>query len=206
MMNDIDFKLEDVTNEDGDLVYPIVYWRGRLSVFARPGDGVFPHRFGGNLPSEAVIPQGVVLHALLWIDVAKCRALEGLPIPSLPLVYPFRHDGARLVCHWKEQRLTVDEVVPGKPQDDWPYEGYPDILPSVTMGSSAAFEVDREEMEELLCQGASEASDEEVIIVIPPSEDYGVSLWGEDGDAEMVQCVFVYDPKSGRIVAENQCS
>ena len=205
-MSDIDFNLEDATDGYGGLVQPIVYWRGRLSVFVRPTEGEFPHRFGGNLPDGAAIPNGAILHALLCIDTAKCAALAGLPVSSLPLIYPFRHDGGRIVYHWSDNHLTVEEVSPNKPHDEWPYAGFPAILPPTTMGSSAAYDVDREEVEELLWQGFPDVSDEHVIIVIPPRDDYGVSLWGEMGDAEMVQCVFAFDPATGRVTAENQCT
>lgn len=177
-----------------------------MSVFKRPDDGEFPHRFGGELPAGAVIPKGVILHALLHIDTTKCAALEGLVTSTLPLIYPFRYDGGRIVYHWNDKNLTIDELTPDEPDEEWPYEDFPDILPQSTMGSSAAFDVEREEFEELLWQGVPGVSDDKVIVVVPPREDYNVSLWGEYGDPEMVQCVFVFDPATGKVIAESQCS
>lgn len=205
-MPDIEFNLEDVTDEHDDLAHPIVYWRGRLSVFVRPDEGEYAHRFGGELPGGTKVPEQATLHALLDIDTTQCAALEGLSQSKLPLIFPFRHDGGRLVYHLKDNTVEFDELSPDEPDEDWPYEEFPDILPLSTMGSSAAFEVDREDVEELLWQGFHDVPDDKVVIVIPPREDYGVSLWGEMGDAEMVQCVFVFDPVTGKVTVENQCS
>jgi len=205
-MSQIKFNLKDITDEHGDLAHPIVYWRGKLSAFVRSAKGEYPHRFGGNLPAKIIAPDEAVLHALLDIDTAQCAVLEGLKLSRLPLIFPFRHDGGQLVYSLSDNTITVDELTPDEPDEDWPYEEFPDILPLTAMESSVAYDVDREDVEELLWQGFSEISEDKVIIVIPPREDYGVSLWGEMGDAEMVQCVFVFDPISGKVTAENQCS
>ena len=205
-MADIEFNLEDIVDEHEDLAHPIVYWKGRLSVFVRSEEGKNAHRFGGELPSGASVPENATLHALLDIDTAQCATLEGLSQARLPLIFPFRHDGGRLVYHLKGSTVEVDELSPEEPDEDWPYEEFPDTLPLSMMGSSPAFEVDRDDVEELLWQGFYDVADDKVVIVIPPREDYGVSLWGEMGDAEMVQCVFVFDPATGKVTAENQCS
>lgn len=45
-----------------------------------------------------------------------------------------------------------------------------------------------------------------VVVIVPPSDDYGVSLWGDAGDAERVQVIFEIDPADGTVSASNQCS
>ena len=204
-MPDIKFNLENIVDEYECLAYPVVFWRGRLSVLAPTPEGG-PHQFGGPLPNEAEIPTGAVLHLLLSIDTTQCSALEGIGITQLPLIFPFRHDGGRIRYHYDKNKVTVAEVTPSQPGDGWPYGDYPDVFSPVKLGSSSSFDLSRNDFEELLSQQLRDTSDEKVVVVIPPREDYGVSLWGEMGDAEMVQCVFVFDPATGEVTAENQCS
>ncbi|MEO0415294.1 MAG: hypothetical protein AAF226_10120 [Verrucomicrobiota bacterium] len=205
-MADTEFSLDEVTDEHDDLVRPIVYWQGQLSVFVRSNDVNSAHQFGGALPAEITLPKKASLHTLLNIDTTKCSALRGLKHARLPLIFPFCHDGGHLVYHLNNNVITVDQLSPELPDTNWPYENFPQSLPASGMSSSPAFEVEREDVEELLWQGFYGVPDEHVVIVIPPREDYGVSLWGEIGDAEMVQCVFIFDPVTGKITAENQCS
>ena len=205
-MPDIDFNLKNITDESERLACPVVFWRGRLSVFVRATVGDGHHQFGGSLPHGAEIPAGAILHSLFTVNISQCRALDGINITEPPLIFPFRHDGGRIKYHYREGRVTVDEVMPPESRYDWPYDDYPKVFSPVKFGSSCAFDMSRKEFEDLLSQRLRETSNDNVVVVIPPREDYGVSLWGEMGDAEMVQCVFVFDPATGEVTAENQCS
>jgi hypothetical protein len=50
-----------------------------------------------------------------------------------------------------------------------------------------------------------EAADQ-LVVVVRPDKRYGVSLWGESGDAVMVEVIFCVQPESGRVSASNQCT
>ena len=52
----------------------------------------------------------------------------------------------------------------------------------------------------------SDEDPDKIIGVVPPSEAYGVSLWGDMGDAEGVLCIFEISIKSGKVKTYNICS
>ena len=46
---------------------------------------------------------------------------------------------------------------------------------------------------------------DELVVVVPPISDLGMSLWGDDGDAEGVQIIFRCDVQSWRVRVYNEC-
>ena len=61
-----------------------------------------------------------------------------------------------------------------------------------------------EQVSELTWQGIDDATERAAVVVVPPSDAYGVSLWGE-GDAEEVQVVFRIETATGIVSVSNQC-
>ena len=184
------------------LAYPIIFWRNRACAFTVSPGG--PHRFGGPLPNGLAVPENAKLHSLLRIDVSKCEILSDLEIEELPLIFPFQHDGGQIGYKiGKNNGLELTRLEPSDASEDWPYEDYPRDLPLCHLECSVPFELGELSDDDLLNQW--EIPSEHVGVVIPPRSDYGVSLWGE-GDDEMVQCVFEFDPVTCEVKAANQAS
>jgi hypothetical protein len=55
-------------------------------------------------------------------------------------------------------------------------------------------------------QGLDDEAVDQLVVVVRPSAHFGVSLWGESGDAEEVEVVFCVAPETGRVSASNQCT
>jgi len=190
----------------GDLKHPAVYFQGRVCLFYRPNGFDCPHVFGGPLPGGLEVAPGASLHSVLTISRADCDVLEESDFESVPLIFPFQHDSGLIqYCISKSGNSEIDSLEPPESSDDWPYEGYPRTFPVQRMRSSQALPISKSDFEALLWQGFTYWSDQLAVAVIPPNASYGVSLWGEHGDAELVQCVFYIDVVTGEIKAENQC-
>ena len=205
-MNLVDFDLKDIWDEYECLAFPILYYRDHLSVLVKSNGNDGPHVFGGELPMTSNCPDGAHLHLLMNIDTRNCPVFENEQLTNLPLLFPFRHNGGRMKYTCSADEILVNEIDPPTISANWPYSNYPDEFPRSTLNSSKPIKITPEELEELLPQGLSQSFENSAVVIIPPRADYGVSLWGEDGDAEMVQCVFVYQPDTGLVVAENQCT
>ena len=206
-MDGIDFNPADLVNEDDDLIYPFLLYSGKMVVFVPSDDDGYKHQFGGALPADAKLPETAMIHLLFDINVKTCSILSGIDMARIPLVFPFRHDGGQIEYRCdRNGAIDVLSVSPELPTEDWPYENYPDAFTAVPFASSKPIECDREEYQEMFDDVAPGADSDSALIAIPPSEDYGVSLWGEIGDAEWVECAFVVNTKTGMITAETQCS
>ena len=205
-MDNIGFDIAELFDEHEALAHPIVIHDGSVIVLIRASHGGGSHIFGGSIPVEWSVPDDAMLHLLFTISTAKASILAEQSISEIPLVFPFRHDGGRIKYRLRGGNVIVEELDPVEPSDDWPYSGYPEQFPELEFGTSKPFDLERSEFEFLVDEDIKEISREHVVFVIPPRSDYNVSLWGEMGDAEMVQCVFIFDPASGLVTAENRCS
>jgi hypothetical protein len=58
----------------------------------------------------------------------------------------------------------------------------------------------------LTWQGLDDEAADQLIVVVRPSECFGVSLWGESGDGEEVEVIFRVQPETGRVSVSNQCT
>ena len=58
----------------------------------------------------------------------------------------------------------------------------------------------------LTSQRLDDDAADKLIVVVLPSELFGVSLWGAMGDAEMVEVIFEIDPKTAIVSVSNQCT
>jgi hypothetical protein len=81
------------------------------------------------------------------------------------------------------------EMEPLESSGNWPYAGYPDLLPYVPLELADRIPCSAEEFQGLILHG-DEVKPEEVTVVIPPMYDLGISLFGHSADAEGLQLVF----------------
>lgn len=168
------------------------------------------HKFGGPLALDVLsgATRAPTLHRVLTLDLTD--PLLGFSIDGvgeLPLVYGFVHDGCRL-----RYRIVADgqiellEAPAGAPASDWPYANYPAAFSEKRFSLIDDGAIEPDQVEELTWQGIEKLDlAEGVVALVPPSTSYGLSLWGEDGDDELVQVVFGIDPNQRIITAYNQC-
>jgi hypothetical protein len=179
---------------------------GRADFSVRDG----PHRFGGPLALDVrgVPGKPPLLHRVLTLSARDPRlgfSIDG--VTDLPLVYGFVFDGCRLTY-----RVTGDagiEMVgmsPRSPMAGWPYPKYPAAFPEKRFGLRDDGAIEPDQVHQLTWQNVAGIDPADgVVVIVPPSERYGVSLWGEDGDASLVQVIFEVDPAARTVSAYNQC-
>ncbi len=193
-----------------ELTCPILYYQGRLFEFHV--DRSAPeslHSFGGacKLPIHGMPDGQPDLHQLLVVDLGDpLVGIKESRIGHLPLVYGFRYDECRLKYAVSANgEISIQDLSPDASEPDWPYEDYPGQLPKHRLRLTGPVKISPDDLEDIIWQSADLDYEESVIIVVPPSEDYGISLWGELGDAEEVSVVFEVDPGHGIVSAFNQC-
>jgi len=188
-------------NKQGDLTAVAIWFRGNAWLALPGGTGRVVARFGGE-PQVKVggLPFRSRLQHVLTIS-AVADAVDGIP-----LLYGFQHEGCFLeYCYSDSNGIRIEEVDPPRRTSGWPYSGYPHHFPESdlhlldtiewTFGQFLANTIKRSEFDESFCH-----------IVVPPLQGFGVSLWGEEGDAEWVQTIFAIDPTAKMVYAESQCS
>jgi hypothetical protein len=97
-------------------------------------------------------------------------------------------------------------MTPKAPTDDWPYERYPGHFAEKRVIFGRPKQISPKEITELTCQGLDKQAGDQLVAVVRPSETFGVSLWGEEGDAEMVELIFRVQPETGQVSVSNQCT
>ncbi len=102
-------------------------------------------------------------------------------------------------------RYALMELEPTESSKDWPYPDYPDLVPSIPLRLARRIPCSRDRFDDLLAQPITFEADE-LIVVVPPISDLGMSLWGDDGDAEGLQIIFKYDLRARIVRAYNVCS
>jgi hypothetical protein len=124
---------------------------------------------------------------------------------SLPLLYGMCYSGWNLTYHFEHSNITLADLHPKKPTDDWPYRDYPVMLPYVPLevakrkkASWSQFAAEFPNM--------PENQPSELVVVVPPPGTIGVSLWGREGDGEGVALVFECDLEAKRVSTYNVCS
>lgn len=190
------------------LIGPVLAVRAkvRLADFAATAG---PHRFGGPLALDirGAGARPPVLHRVLTLalsDPLLGLAIDGLS--ELPLIYGFTYDGCRLKYRVTAHRqIELLEMHPQHPSADWPYPGYPAAFAERRFGLRDDGEIEPDQVHELTWQGVETIDPADgVIAIVPPTDQYGASLWG-DGDDELVQVVFEVDADARTVLAYNQC-
>lgn len=126
---------------------------------------------------------------------------------ELPLLYGMQFDGCYLEYKYEYNQVDVLKLRPEEDQTekDWPYANYPAHLPYFELEVS-----ERQVMKwsdfapEFINQPKEQPAD--VVCVVPPPGNIGMSLWGRNGDLEGVELVFEYDLEQRRVRATNRCT
>jgi hypothetical protein len=194
-----------------DRLHPIVVaWQGGLWQGSVVEAARYQHTFGG--PLELLVrgfPKNRrPLHRLLTLDLRDPRFGVSLAdMHRLPLLYGFAYDACVLVYQIvSDAEVRVIDLTPTTPSKDWPYKNYPDHFPAEPVAFGRRRRINRKALTELTWQGLDDEANEQLVVVVRPSDQFGVSLWGESGDAEEVEVVFCVRPESGRISVSNQCT
>ncbi len=177
----------------------------------------FRHSFGGSLAFQVHGWPGTLPppHRLLTLDLSDPSLSLESQVTELPLLYAFRLDGCCLQYTVTDDGNATALEVSGSPASDWPYPGYPTEFPfhPLVLGSFGSVhwdcDYDSDECDEghpwETTQG-SEPEEDELLVIVPPSSTYGVSLWGDEGDREGVQTIFRINTESLTVEAWNECS
>ena len=146
------------------------------------------------------------LHRVLTLDLTDPRLRTTIPgVRFRPLLYAFTFNGCELRYQMlSDTEVQIVELTPQQSSDDWPYPDYPAFFESIPFDFSEPKPLSIKQVNDLTWQGIDDATNETLIVVVPPSDSYGVSLWG-DGDAEEVQVVFQIQGSSGTVSVSNQC-
>jgi hypothetical protein len=192
-----------------DQELPIVVARSKAFHVFVGESGPFDHRFGGAGLSFGGSDGGqpLRLQPLFNFDCADDRLGYSGPASRLALYYGFEHSACEIeYCLEAGDQLRLVTMNPEVPEADLPYPNYPldfpispvrlepvefgDIKEIVTAYAFFAF---------LHFNSGTFDPDRFTYVVVPPRKEYGVSLWGEDGDAALVTVGFSIDPEAGMI-------
>ena len=188
--------------DDYGVTKPVIFWQQKVAVLTPSPEG--PIVFGGPLPKGEGMG-GAILHAVFTIPLRAIPGFEKLPVESLPLVFPFRHDGGRA-----EYRVARDGSVSGwvveppLPADGWPYPGYPQEFAGVRYECSEFEPIDEAESLRLLHQDTGADADRDVLVIVPSRSNdpsLPVNLWNDPEDEHCVQCVFVFNTETNEVAA-----
>ena len=190
-----------------ELRYPAVYFDGHACLYERATKYSTSY-FGG--PTEiqlAGLRHGPrPIHHLMTLNWRAIPGIEKKGVTELPLFYGMGYSGCSMTYEIVESsRCKLLEMEPSKSSADWPYSGYPDLLPYIPLRLAQRVSCSQEQFRELLCQ-RSEVKPDEVTVIVPAMFDLGISLWGHSGDAEGVQIVFHCDIEKGIVRAYNECT
>jgi hypothetical protein len=122
-----------------------------------------------------------------------------------PCFYGLRYEG----CELAYQRtgtaaINITSLKPRQPGDDYPYAGYPDLLPYVPLRLATKVECTAEQLSGRLYNTGWRCQPSKVYVVVPNPPDIGFTVWGPSGND--VAIVFEYDPEIGVMRACNQCT
>lgn len=200
--------------------WPVVYCNGQAVCF-EPSSSFGATYFGGPLDKTFVGREfgPEPLHRVLTLSMDLLPQPEGLYLHgSIPLFYGMRYDecviryrvpvmtGTKIQFVEDEREMQLLELNPVESLPDWPYEGYPRLLPYIPLTESSRSLMTPEEFGgQFAWQGLS-LLPTELAVVVPACPHLGMSMWGPAGDAEAVQLLFKYDFVTHEVVGSNQCT
>jgi hypothetical protein len=197
--------------DEVDNNYPILVVRnGTLWQVSVGQSHAFQHYLGGSL--DLCVRGGPKnerpLHRVVTLDLTDSRLDVHIPaVNRLPLLYGFVFDACTLKYEiLSDHEVRILEMAPRTSSDDWPYENYPEQFGVKPLAFGPSRKMSRKKVRELTCQGLDANAPDQLVVVVTPKEDFGVSLWGPEGDAEMVELIFQVDPASGVVSVSNQCT
>lgn len=190
-----------------ELQYPAAYFNG-CAYFYERAIGYSPSYFGGptSIRFTGLRHGPRALHHVLTLNWDAIPGIEDKGFSDLSLFYGMCYSGCTMTYEIVESfRYRLLELEPRKSSSDWPYSGFPDLLPYVPLCLKERVRCSPDQFRELLIQGG-EVNAHEVTVIVPPMFDLGISLWGHSGDAEGVQIVFQLDVEKRRVRVYNECS
>jgi hypothetical protein len=184
----------------------IVHHDGRTT-FLEKAEVHAQSTFGGplELPVEG-LPLPRSLHHIAWLSLnqIKCSA-PPRHIWSLPLVHPMRYSGGTLTYTFSRQGIQVLELSPAEASDSWPYAGFPELLPFYPVEVSAEISEDWATFAER-APNLPRLQPAELVVLLPPPQGLGFTLWGRAGDDEGVTIVFECNLADQKVLTYNVCS
>lgn len=199
--------MHSITGEYGEIISPLIYFKGKLALLGKSEDSQSETYFGGELPKVTNLPESAQIQLLFNLGNGIQGIFKDIQLSTIPLIYPFMHDGGAIKYLIKDDGdIEILSILPEFADNEWPYSDYPVSFEKVSYQIRQTIDMEFDEFEDLLPQGLYPENREDIIVIIPPNSDYGVSLWGENGDDENVLCVFSISPKTGKVYADNQCS
>jgi len=170
----------------------------------------YSHHFGGDTiqVKQAGTSAAFSLQSLFSLELSdpKLRPLGTSKL--LKLYYGFQHVSFEIEYQIDGDGVQVRDLAAPEPEQDFPYADYPANFPS----RPAYLEpIEFNDVKEFVDSYAYLARlhyvektfdlDRYVYVVVTPRPEYGVSLWGKDGDEAMVTIGFSIETKSGTIKA-----
>jgi hypothetical protein len=189
------------------LHYPAAYYDGYVCLYERTANWS-PSYFGGptdiHFTGKRHGPRS--LHHVMTLGWDAIPGIQKKGYRELSLFYGMCYSGCTMMYEIvKTSPCRLLEFEPRKSSTDWPYSGYPDLLPYVPLRLARRVGCSPRTFGKLLIQ-EPEIRPEQVTVVVPPVFDLGVSLWGPSGDAEGVQIIFQCDLETSTVRAFNICS
>jgi hypothetical protein len=124
---------------------------------------------------------------------------------DLPLVHPMRYSGGILSYTFSREIIQVLDLEPPEASDSWPYVGFPDLLPFYPVEVSSEISEEWSTFAER-APNLPARQPAEVVVLVPPPQGLGFTLWGRSGDSEGVTIVFECDLTAKKVVTYNLCS
>lgn len=164
--------------------------------------------FGGPLEAE-VVGEDLArpLHQIATLHLSLFNG-HGAPrnVYQLPLVHGLFYDSGSLRYDFKGfHSVRITPGLLGEPTPNWPYRGYPELLPFVPLEPNAPL---RETWEAFSTRAPNlpHKQPSEMVVLVPPPATIGFSMWGRSGDAEGVTLVFECDLENQVVMTYNVCS
>ena len=163
--------------------------------------------FGGpiELPVRgASLPRP--LHQIAWLshNELKCLAPPRY-IWDLPLLHPMRYSGGSLQYEFSREGIVIHQLEPTETSESWPYVGFPDLLPYYPLQLVQTTSEDWKAFTRH-APNLPEQQPSELVVLVPPPEGLGFTLWGRGGDAEGVTIVFEVALDAKHVNTYNVCS
>ena len=141
------------------------------------------------------------LHHLLTLNHAEF-GISALKFGSnVSFYYGLCFEGCEL--DWTRTATSAIEITridPKKSGKDYPYFGYPDLLPYFPLEIVEQNQADPSDMEEAIGNTPWEAAPDNIYVIVHSHPELGIALLSP---GEEIDIVFEYDPISGRIRAES---
>lgn len=183
---------------------PVIFWQHNVAVLTPSPNG--PIIFGGPLP-KGKDSDRTILHCLFSIPTAEIPLFQKLKTESLPLIFPFRHDGGTAdYTVARDGSVSELKVEPPNPTDGWPYPEYPLEFGRVSYECSEFEPINEGDSLRLLHQDPLFDADRDILVIIPSRSNdpsLPINLWNDPQDEGCVQCVFIFNTETNKVTAFN---